>query len=332
MEHLPGLVRYALAGLPLELRFYYSSELVQKLRCLASTVGFDIVQIEHSHMALYLEALPPDAYDRSILEFVDVAFGQCARISSIELGLGKKVRRWLYSRMMRRWEPRYAERFDRCTAVSEVDRRLLMTVNPRLQVDVVANGVDTKAYQPLARNGAPASLLFVGTMSYSACADAVLYFCSEVLPLIRQAIDNVEMWIVGTDPPPEVLQLNGNGVHVTGRVESVVPYYRRSTVCLVPLRAGGGTRLKILEAMALGRPVVSTTVGCEGLDVTDEVHLLVADSPEQFAEATLRLLGDRVLYQQMVSNARQLVVDRYDWDALAAQMIKIYGELYTSEE
>jgi glycosyltransferase involved in cell wall biosynthesis len=164
-------------------------------------------------------------------------------------------------------------------------------------------------------------------MNYVANFDAVLYFCSEILPRIRRVVSEVEVWVVGADPPPEVRRLSGDGVHVTGRVDDVVPYYRRSSVCVVPLRAGGGTRLKILEAMALGRPVVSTTIGCEGLDVVDGEHLLIADSPEQFADKTVRLLTDRASYQRITTKARQLVVDRYDWDVVARQLLEIYSEM-----
>jgi len=110
-------------------------------------------------------------------------------------------------------------------------------------------------------------------------------------------------------------------------VDDVAPYYRRSTVCVVPVRTGGGTRLKILEAMALGRPVVSTTIGCEGLDVADGEHLLIADSPEQFAEKTVRLLTDRALCRHITTAARQLVVTRYDWDVITGQLMQVYAEM-----
>ena len=228
---------------------------------------------------------------------------------------------------MHQWEPRYAERFDRCTTVSEIDRQLLLKANPRLRVDVIPNGVDIQKYQPLPAENASPTLLFIGNMGYPPCVDAVLYFCREIFPLIRRKIGAAELWIVGRDPRPEVLQLNGDGVHVTGRVDDVIPYYRQSAVCVVPLRAGGGTRLKILEAMALGRPVVSTTIGCEGLDVVDGEHLLIADTPEQFAEKTVRLLTDRQLYQHIAANGRQLVEDRYDWDKIAGRLMDVYAEI-----
>jgi sugar transferase (PEP-CTERM/EpsH1 system associated) len=321
----PGMLRYALQRKPPDLMLLHSEELLGKIRQLFAVNAFDIVQIE-SVMGLYLEELPQNTSYRTIQMFQNVASHQFARISRVERRRYSKVRAWINSVSMRHWEPRYAENFDRCTTVSEVDQQLLRKANPRLQIDVIPNGVDIEKYQrlPLASENAPASLMFIGNMGYPPCVDAVLYFCSEIWPLIRQAITRVEFWIVGGDPSPEVLKLDGDGVHVTGRVEEVVPYYRQSTVCLVPLRAGGGTRLKILEAMALGRPVVSTSIGCEGLDVVDGEHLFIADTPEQFAQKTVRLLLDRQLAQYMCANGRQLVEARYDWDKIAKRLMDVY--------
>jgi polysaccharide biosynthesis protein PslH len=171
------------------------------------------------------------------------------------------------------------------------------------------------------------ALLFVGNLSYPPSADAALYFCKEILPQVCSLLEGVETWIVGANPIPELLQLDGKFIHVTGQVPDVTPYYRRSSVCVVPVRAGGGTRLKILEAMALGRPVVSTTVGSEGLAVVDGEHLLVADSPKVFAEQIVHLLTDQTLYERITANARRLVVTQYDWDAIAARLLQIYDEL-----
>ncbi len=330
--HVPGLLRYALQGRPLELKFRHSPELVRKLQNLVATVKPDIVEIIHSEMALYLDALPTQAQRRHVLTLQNIAFQQYDRIFRTDRRIGVKARAWLHSRMMRAWEPRYAARFDRCIAVSEVDRDLLLEVNPAVQVRVVSNGVDVARYQPLpapveALSGAALpSLLFIGKMSYPPCADAVLFFCEEVLPLIRRALGEVEMWIVGREPPPEVSRLDSGGVHVTGWVDEVEPYYRQSTVCVVPLRAGGGTRLKVLEAMALGRPVVSTRIGCEGLDVVDGQHLLMADDADAFAEQTIRLLTDRALYERVTAAARSLVMHSYDWDAIADRQLEVYAE------
>jgi glycosyltransferase involved in cell wall biosynthesis len=135
------------------------------------------------------------------------------------------------------------------------------------------------------------------------------------------------MWIVGINPSPEVMKLDGESVHVTGYVEDMLPYYNRSTVCVVPLRAGGGMRHKILEAMVLGRPVVSTTIGCEGLAVVDGKHLFVADTSEQFINKTLRIIRDEGLRQHITSQGRELVVTQYDWDVIAHREMKIFEEI-----
>jgi sugar transferase (PEP-CTERM/EpsH1 system associated) len=327
LAHLPGLLRFALAGKPLELKFLQSEELVNKIKGLVSTMDFDIVQIEHAHMGLYLEIVPRNRRCKSILMFHNFAFQQYSRFFQVERRWDRKLRALLNSVAMGQWEPRYAGRFDRCTTVSEIDRRLLLKANPRLRVEVIPNGVDIQKYIPLPAETTTPTLLFIGNMGYPPCVDAVLYFSREIFPRIQRTINEAELWIVGRDPRPEVLQLNGDGVHVTGRVEDVIPYYRQSAVCVVPLRAGGGTRLKILEAMALGRPVVSTTIGCEGLDVVDGEHLLIADSPEQFAEKTVRLLTDQHLYRHISANGRQLAEARYDWDQIAGRLMGVYAEM-----
>jgi glycosyltransferase involved in cell wall biosynthesis len=211
--------------------------------------------------------------------------------------------------------------------VSEVDRRLLLTTNPRLRVDVIPNGVDTKIYQPLPEGDSTPALVFVGNMDYRPNVDAMMYFCSQVLPRVRCALPDVQMWIVGINPRAEVRHLEGEGVHVTGRVDDVRPYYARSTACVVPLRAGGGTRLKILEAMAFGRPVVSTTIGCEGLDVVDGEHLFIADSADEFAEQTVRLLLDEALRRRVATEARRLAETCYDWDVVVTELEHVYREV-----
>jgi sugar transferase (PEP-CTERM/EpsH1 system associated) len=329
LSRLPGLVQYALSGKPPELKLLHSEELTEKIRQLASTMDFDIVQIEQSRMGLYLESIPSNNRCKSILMFQNFTSQQFGRVSHIEKRWDGKLRYWIHGVTMGYWEPRYAAKFDRCTTVSAADKQLLIKANPRLQVDVIPNGVDIEKYQllPLPQESLSPSLIFVGDMGYSPCVDGALYFCREIFPRIRRTIATIELWIVGRNPRPEVLELNGNGVHVTGQVEDVIPYYRQSAVCVVPLRAGGGTRLKILEAMALGRPVVSTTLGCEGLDVVDGVNLLIADNPDQFTEKIVRVLTDRKLYQDISANGRMLVVAKYDWNIITDRLLQIYTEL-----
>jgi glycosyltransferase involved in cell wall biosynthesis len=148
----------------------------------------------------------------------------------------------------------------------------------------------------------------------------MLFFCREVLPLIRREEPDVTLAIVGRAPTPSVARLaQQHGIVVTGRVDDVRPYISGAAVYIVPLRIGGGTRLKIFEAMSMGKAVVSTTIGAEGLPVTDGAHLLLADEPALFAGAVVRLLRDVGHRRSLEAAARELVVKRYDWTAVAGQ-------------
>jgi glycosyltransferase involved in cell wall biosynthesis len=261
------------------------------------------------------------------LTLQDVHFEKYARIAARERSLLRRIRARLYSHSMRSWEPSYLGGFGRCITMSARDRSLLLARNPALQVSIVPNGVDTRQYQLLARSNGELGLLYVGGMSHPPSADAMLFFCQEVLPRVEQLVGPVHMWVVGADPPAELQAMAGARLHITGRVSDVAPYYERATVAVVPLRAGGGTRLKILEAMALGRPVVSTQIGCEGLDVQDGEHLLVGDDAQALAAQTARLLQDADLWGRLVEQGRRLVIERYDWDGLAAELERVYQQV-----
>lgn len=320
-------MRYFLMGNPPDLRMYDSREFAEKIRALISRIDFDIIQIEDSHMSIYLDYLPKSLRSRAILTFHDVNFQKHERLSQVEPKRARRLRLWLHGRQMRRWEPRQAQRFGHCITMSHSDKSILMNANPALKITVLPNGVNTQDYTPLPFPANSVRLLYVGTMEYRPNIDAVTYFCRNIYPIIKEEYPNIEFWIVGKDPAPEVLELEGGGVHVTGEVENLLPYYKDGTICVIPLRAGGGTRLKILEAMALGRPIVSTTIGCEGLTVKNGEHLLIADTPELFASHVLMLLKDKQKWLQLTRQARALAVDSYDWDLIVQKHIQLYEEV-----
>jgi glycosyltransferase involved in cell wall biosynthesis len=165
-------------------------------------------------------------------------------------------------------------------------------------------------------------------MGYPPNIDAVLYFCNSIMPLIQNRIPDLKLVVVGHEPAPEIRELAERGnVTVTGYVENVIPYYQQSQVTIVPLRGGGGTRLKILESMALGRPIVSTTLGCEGLNVTDGDNIMISDSPREFAERVIQLLTDKGLRERIARNARRLVETHYDWAVISRKLMKVYHNI-----
>ena len=235
------------------------------------------------------------------------------------------VRRLLaqqWGRMLR-FERDALRRFDLVLAVSDADRRTFDRLYPgavRQPVHVVQTGVDTGYFQPTpATSGSGhAHLVFTGSMDWLPNEDGMLYFAAEILPRIRARLPGVTLSIVGRAPTPAVQRLAEHpGIEVTGRVDDVRPHVAAATVYVVPLRIGGGTRLKIFEAMSMGKAVVSTTIGAEGLPVTDGRDVSIADEPEAFANAVLRLIANTDERRRMESSARQLVVERYDWSAVA---------------
>jgi glycosyltransferase involved in cell wall biosynthesis len=225
---------------------------------------------------------------------------------------------------MMRFEARALARFDGVLAVSNADRDTFTRLYPgaiRQPVHVVPTGVDTDYFTPQRSSPDSRGLVFTGSMDWLPNEDAMTFFCRDVLPLVRAAEPAASLTIVGRTPTGAVSALaSGDAVRVTGRVEDVRPYMQEAAVYVVPLRIGGGTRLKIFEAMAMGKAVVSTTVGAEGLPIQNGEHLLLADTPAAFASAVIDLLRNPARRVQLGSAARTLVVDRYDWSAVAAEL------------
>jgi len=238
-----------------------------------------------------------------------------------------------YQRMLR-FEDRTLRRFDGVLAVSSADRDTFSRIYPdaiRQPVHVVPTGVDTDYYTASPSQPGARELVFTGSMDWLPNEDAMLFFCRDVLPLVRRAEPAVTLSIVGRAPTPAVARLGDqHGVRVTGRVDDVRPYVRDASVYIVPLRIGGGTRLKIFEAMAMGKAVVSTAIGAEGLPVTSGQHLMVADGPETFAREIVHLVRDIDHRRRLETAARALVVERYDWSAVAGKLeqalVRITGQ------
>ncbi len=248
-----------------------------------------------------------------------------------------RLGRWLYGfqyRRMLRYEERALRRFSGVLAVSTADRDTLTRIYPGAIVGpvyVVPTGVDTGYFSPSSSDPGARGLVFTGSMDWLPNEDAMLFFHRDVLPLVRAEEPAVTLTIVGRAPTPAVARLaEAAGVRVTGRVDDVRPYMRDAAVYIVPLRIGGGTRLKIFEAMAMGKAVVSTTVGAEGLPVTSGEHVLLADNPVAFAKAIVRLLRDLDHRRRLEAAAHALVVERYDWSAVAGALeealLRIVGQ------
>lgn len=327
IKHLPGLWKFGLRGIPFELYFKYQVDVQQAIREISKEFPYNILQVEHSTMAFYLRYHVPRNDAHTVIDQYDIVYDQAKRIAHYVTHPLVKARYWLFSYQMRHWEPRYVGRYDLCLCASQNDQQKLHKINPRLNVKILPNGVDTKEIELIPERKISPNFLFIGKMHYYPSVDAVKYFIQSVFPLIENKYPNAKFFVIGRNPPKELITLSRENIFFTGYVENLRPYYENAGVVVTPLRSGSGTRLKILEAMAMGKPVVTTSIGCEGLAVQDGVHLYIADSPEDFVRKIDILLTNKAVRRSIIFNARKLVVDKYDWDVITQQLQRYYDDL-----
>ncbi|MDQ3898983.1 MAG: glycosyltransferase [Actinomycetota bacterium] len=270
---------------------------------------YDIITVEFCWMAHYRF---PRA-TKLVLDEHNIEYDILYRTFRGGTGLGRKLYNYVEYRKLRREERAVWRKFDGCALTSVRDQRLLCRDVPAARTVVAPNGVDTHFFRPGDTPPEPMTLVFFGAIDYYPNTDGVLFFLREVLPRLKQRYPALKLLIVGPSPPEAITRWAGDDIAITGFVEDVRPYLARGAVIIVPLRIGGGTRLKIVEAMAMGKAIVSTTLGAEGIDVTDEQDILLADSAAAFAAQVGRLLDDPALARRLGAAARRLVERRYDW-------------------
>lgn len=236
------------------------------------------------------------------------------------------VKRVVYrveSRKMDRYERAAMRRFDHIIAVSDADRRTFSGMVDPSRISVVPTGVDTRAFRPAARVDTPQpTVLFLGSMDWEANIDGVRYFVDDIWPAIRAAVPNARFQVVGRNPAPSVRRLASDHVEIVGTVPSVIEYLHRAAVVVVPLRVGGGTRLKIYEAMAAGKAVVSTSIGAEGLEYHDGRDIVIADEHKAFAASVIRLLRQSD-ERRKLEDAAVVLASQYDWSVIADQFRRV---------
>ncbi len=218
---------------------------------------------------------------------------------------------------MDRYERATVGRFDHVIAVSQADRDAIARMIPAERITVVPTGVDTKAFRPVVRNTSPEPIvLFLGSMDWEPNIDGVQYFVESMWPAIRAAVPGARFQVVGRNPAPSIRRLASDDVEIVGTVPSVIEYLHRAAAVVVPLRVGGGTRLKIYEAMGAGKAVISTTIGAEGLDYNDGRDILIADTPDAFSRRVIEVLrhADR---RQGLEDAAFALASQYDWSSIA---------------
>jgi len=323
---------------PLQAIYAYHPAMKQKLARLLREEAFDVVHIEHLRAARLVRAVNgvPKVYDS--VDSISLLFDQAARTSS-----------QLHSRLMtaldlartRRYEAWLLAQYDQVVissrrdklAMNELARRYLPPDEQTAPITVVTNGVDLEYFCPQNDTGRRdrRTVVFTGKISYHANVAAILYFAHEVLPRIWATDPEVRFQIVGKDPPETVQQLTTDRrIEVTGYVDDLRPYLARATVAICPVRYAVGVQFKVLEAMAMGTPVVTTPQTSTALLARQDEHLLVGESADDFASQVIRLLSDRELAIRIGAAGRRYVEEHHDWDRLAARLEQVYQQAIDS--
>jgi sugar transferase (PEP-CTERM/EpsH1 system associated) len=322
------LMRGVVRRRPLIQGLHSDPALARQLTRLTSDESYDVVHFEHSFMAPYVDSIHPANSAKRVLSMHN--------IESLRFRREMRVARWGVRRLALTadhvlfggWEARAIHRFDGIAAVSPIELTWARSHAPAAASVLAPNGVRLEQFAPAARNSASRRIVFTGLMNYPPNVDAVVWFCEAILPAVRRRFPHVTFSIVGDKPTARVRALaRCPGVTVTGAVPDVRPHIADAALTVVPLRSGAGTRLKILEAMAMQRAVVSTSQGAEGLDVTPGLHLLMGDTPETFADQVCAVLADSGLRNALEQNGRELVESKYEWRRCLRSLDHLYETL-----
>lgn len=328
---IPKAVGIMLNPIPYSIAKYYSKSMAQALKSLQQTHSFDAVHIDHVHMAHYNHCFNNRP---CIIDEHNVEYKILERCASVEESFLKKIIYATQANKMKNFETRQIRLCSRYLAVSDDDLRLLDELagtQKNGRGHVIPNGVDVDFFQGsnTAPDGQEDALAFTGSLDWLPNDDAAVFFCREVLPLIWKQNASVKFYIVGKNPSATVrgLAQKDPRIVVTGRVDDVRTYIQRAKIFVVPIRIGGGTRLKILEAMSTRKAVVSTTVGAEGIACTKDVDIVLGDTPQAFANQVIVLLKDPQKREALGTAARKLVLEKYDWRIIGKKLNKIYEEI-----
>jgi len=333
-SRISGVSLYILAmksllqGIPLSVSMFRSVELRHCIKKVCDGVRFDLVHYDTISLAEYFHDVGEVP---KVLNHHGVESFMIRRRIVNEPNPLKKLYFHIESRRLRRYEDEYCVKFHLNLAVSELDMSMLKQIAPSARFEVVENGVDIHYFAPRNDYSSRDRLIFAGRLDQYSNRDAILHFCTSVWPLISGAIPEMSFTIIGNNPPPRLIEIakNDRRIELLGYVDDVRPYFARAMAVVCPIRDGGGTRVKILDAMAMGMPIVSTTIACEGIDVVRGVDLLIADTPGEFKEKIREVHANGTLRATLGARARAKAEEIYSWEIIGEKLNASYAELGT---
>lgn len=317
------LVRSAASNIPFTLRPLYSKRLRQRWEELLARHPGALVHIDAIDLALFADST---AGFSKVLNHHNCESQLLLRRAEREANPLKRKYLVLEAQKLAGWERYLSGRFNVNVTVCEEDLQRLRTLNPNAHIHVVENGVDTDHFQPMDVPEEPHSLIFTGSLDWQPNISAIQFFVREIWLRVKRDCPDAKLLVAGKSPPESVLRLakEDSSITVFPSPEDMRPLLACASVYICPLLEGGGTRLKILDAMGMGKPVVSTTVGCEGLRITSGENILVADTPEEFSDLVLQLFANESRCRRLGENARDLVESIYSWRKIGSQLVETY--------
>lgn len=315
-KHKTAYLQRTLIGAPPVLHY---PQLVHYLARLTKTHSFDVVHVEGSGFggSIYFKPfLQQSPRPRFVLTFLDVLWHWWKREFSYSPQLSS-LARWLVYRI---WEPRFVQDADCCVFMSAIDKEIVEEVVQPKQTIIAPVGIDMGAFQPSPVPNTK-SLIFVGSFRHQPNLHAAYWLLRDIYPRLLERIPDVKLKLIGLTPPSELKSLaEAVSAEVHADVPEVKPYYQEARAVLVPIQTGGGIRVKILEACAASRPIVTTTIGAEGLPVLPNKHALFADETEEFVEALVKVIENDEIAQTLATNGRRLVEEQFTWSTIAKQI------------
>jgi glycosyltransferase involved in cell wall biosynthesis len=322
------VLRGMVGPLPVTVLNYTAASVEGYLKGILQTGNFDLIQLESIHLISYLKTIRSMASRTKILlDWHNIESELMERYARSTKNPAKRIVANRTANLLAKVELEALSNCDAHTVVSEREKEKLISHCPSASIKVIPNGVDTAFFQGETQNRERNSLLFVGSMDYHANEEAVLWFFHEVWPKLSADMPRLHFVIAGRNPSAAAKAISCERVIVTGTVDDVRPCYETAAAVIVPLRVGGGTRLKILEAMAAGVPVIATRLGAEGLDVRDGKDILLADSSLDIQNAVQQVVSDKELRISLAEAGRELVRSKYDWAELGNKLAALYSEI-----
>lgn len=314
------------SNLPFNVKKYYQRDAATKIQALIRQHNIRLVHCDMLHVGIYLPAFHNLS---KILTEHNVESLRLQRWQKVEKN--PLVRLFLYLQWKKLYclERQLCSQFDTCIVVSEADKQELLKMGAGNNFEIIPNGVDCCYFAPEGDSVIPKTLIWTGGMDNPYNRDAVDYFLEHILPLVEQEIPDLRVSFVGKSPTPKLLKKAKQDRHIQieGYVDDVRPHLNRAAVFIAPLRSGSGTKIKILNALAMAKPVVTTSIGAEGIDVTNNYNILISDTPEAFAQQIIYLITHPEVAKIIGRNGRRLMLEKYDWQVIEEKMNRLYDSV-----